>query len=277
MNTTSAATAQTLPPLPDPAISYGPTDYHRGYTAEQMREYAGAAIAQRDERIAALEAALRFYASSCDASEPASCGYEGNLCCKTARAALAAAPAAQPVAWVESEPAARGASLVDVIRSVTVSTRWHWSPERPQTTNPVWPIYTSAPAAAQAETLTLQEAWEAAGGNPGIKPSRDDVLTTLRMLDRVCDEADAPAAAQARQPLTDELLWTIREDVALNQVQRADDGKTICIKHGRAVERACAKAWGVTLPEDAAATTRRAIVRAAAAIGARGTTGEQHG
>jgi hypothetical protein len=34
--------------------------------------------------------ALKFYGSSCDATESSPCGYEGNLCCKTARAALTA-------------------------------------------------------------------------------------------------------------------------------------------------------------------------------------------
>lgn len=43
-------------------------------------------------------------------------------------------------------------------------------------------------------TLTLQEVWEAAGGNPGIKPSKAEVLEALHMLDEVCDEADTSGA-----------------------------------------------------------------------------------
>jgi hypothetical protein len=35
--------------------------------------------------------ALKFYGSSCDATESTPCGYEGNLCCKRARAAIAKA------------------------------------------------------------------------------------------------------------------------------------------------------------------------------------------
>ena len=35
--------------------------------------------------------ALKFYGSSCDATESTPCGYEGNLCCKQARAAIARA------------------------------------------------------------------------------------------------------------------------------------------------------------------------------------------
>jgi hypothetical protein len=40
---------------------------------------------------AELLEALKFYGSSCDATESTPCGYEGNLCCKRARAAIARA------------------------------------------------------------------------------------------------------------------------------------------------------------------------------------------
>jgi hypothetical protein len=46
-----------------------------------------------DQRDALLEA-LKFYGSSCDATESTPCGYEGNLCCKRARVAIA---------WAEGE------------------------------------------------------------------------------------------------------------------------------------------------------------------------------
>lgn len=60
---------------------------------------------------------------------------------------------------------------------------------------------------APAETMTLQEVWNAAGGNPGIKPTRDDVLLALKTLDEVCDEvvrAKAPAAGAVAGPVE----WT---------------------------------------------------------------------
>lgn len=41
------------------------------------------------------------------------------------------------------------------------------------------------------ETMTLHEVWVAAGGNPGIVPSKADVLCALKLLDEVCDEADS--------------------------------------------------------------------------------------
>lgn len=44
--------------------------------------------------------------------------------------------------------------------------------------------------AAQGETVTVQEAWGWAGGNPGIKPTRDELKDALEELDKVCDEAD---------------------------------------------------------------------------------------
>jgi hypothetical protein len=37
---------------------------------------------------ARLREALQVYANSCDATETSPCGYEGNMCCRTARAAL---------------------------------------------------------------------------------------------------------------------------------------------------------------------------------------------
>lgn len=40
--------------------------------------------------------------------------------------------------------------------------------------------------------ISIQEAWEAAGGNPGIKASKDDLMIALKVLDHVCDEADQP-------------------------------------------------------------------------------------
>jgi hypothetical protein len=44
-------------------------------------------------------------------------------------------------------------------------------------------------ATPEPERITVQEAWEAAGGNPGIKASKADLLEALRQLDKVCDEA----------------------------------------------------------------------------------------
>ena len=40
------------------------------------------------------------------------------------------------------------------------------------------------------DTMTVQEVWEAAGGNPGIKASKQDVLTQMRIMDKICDEVD---------------------------------------------------------------------------------------
>jgi hypothetical protein len=58
-----------------------------------FRDKAKAAAELR--RLHALNAelleALKFYGSSCDATESTPCGYEGNLCCKRARAAIARA------------------------------------------------------------------------------------------------------------------------------------------------------------------------------------------
>lgn len=47
----------------------------------------------------------------------------------------------------------------------------------------------SAPAPAPEETITVQQAWEWAGGNPGIKATREELEDALRDLDAICDEA----------------------------------------------------------------------------------------
>lgn len=41
-----------------------------------------------------------------------------------------------------------------------------------------------------------------------------------------------------RKVLTDEELWCIRNNVAINEVTRDDGSREVCIKHGRAVEAA---------------------------------------
>lgn len=42
-----------------------------------------------------------------------------------------------------------------------------------------------------ADYMSVKEVWEAAGGNPGIKACREEVLRVLKQLDEICDEADA--------------------------------------------------------------------------------------
>lgn len=46
-----------------------------------------------------------------------------------------------------------------------------------------------------ADYMTVKEVWEAAGGNPGIKACREEVLSVLRTLDEVCDEAEVQKTA----------------------------------------------------------------------------------
>lgn len=47
-----------------------------------------------------------------------------------------------------------------------------------------------APAAALPEQIGVQEAWEAAGGNPGVKATREQLVTALKMLDGSNEDAD---------------------------------------------------------------------------------------
>jgi hypothetical protein len=50
--------------------------------------------------------------------------------------------------------------------------------------------------------IAVQTAWEAAGGNPGIQASRDDLVVALHDLDRVCDEAEQLHAFLREQGLS---------------------------------------------------------------------------
>jgi GNAT superfamily N-acetyltransferase len=43
---------------------------------------------------------------------------------------------------------------------------------------------------ALTDHVGIQEAWEAAGGNPGIKASREELLSTLRMMNEADEERD---------------------------------------------------------------------------------------
>jgi len=52
--------------------------------AQRLRASEAAAL----ERVKVLEEALMIYADSCDETETKSCGYDGNMCCRSARAAL---------------------------------------------------------------------------------------------------------------------------------------------------------------------------------------------
>lgn len=40
--------------------------------------------------------------------------------------------------------------------------------------------------------IGIQEAWEHAGGNPGIKATREELISALRALDEACDEDTMP-------------------------------------------------------------------------------------
>lgn len=43
---------------------------------------------------------------------------------------------------------------------------------------------------AMSDHVSVQEAWEAAGGNPGIRATREELLSTLRMMNEADEERD---------------------------------------------------------------------------------------
>jgi hypothetical protein len=60
------------------------------YANFALRDNLRAHLQRQADLMERMGEALQFYGSSCDATESSPCGYEGNLCCKTARAALTA-------------------------------------------------------------------------------------------------------------------------------------------------------------------------------------------
>lgn len=50
------------------------------------------------------------------------------------------------------------------------------------------------PEAAAQPTITVQQAWEWAGGNPGYKPTTEELKAALQQLDELCDEMPEAAA-----------------------------------------------------------------------------------
>jgi hypothetical protein len=66
------------------------------------------------------------------------------------------------------------------------------------------------------KSLPIQEAWEAAGGNPDIKATREELISALRMMDEAEDESEQKAAEQKGKMLVDA--------AALRQVLQALNG-----------------------------------------------------
>lgn len=63
-----------------------------------------------------------------------------------------AAPAGEPVAWLESEESARKTPIKEVMRGMFHTAVWHFS-ERPQTSNPVWTLH--APVANTSQKVAI--------------------------------------------------------------------------------------------------------------------------
>ena len=85
------------------------------------------------------------------------------------------------------------------------------------------------PKPSGPETMTVQEVWEAAGGNPGIRATKQGVLDALKMLDAVCDEAQPaeqePVAAQHRfrHPEKGTPDWSVWQPCKINNKRPAHE------------------------------------------------------
>ena len=70
-------------------------------------------------------------------------------------------------------------------------------------------------AEPDGEHVTIQEVWEAAGGNPGIKPAKSDLLSTLRMLDAAVDEAAEIRRTFSAEPQGEPVACQYAQDVCM--------------------------------------------------------------
>jgi hypothetical protein len=66
----------------------------------------------------------------------------------------------------------------------------------------------------ESATIPIQEAWEAAGGHPGIKATKEDLIFALQTLNQVCDEADqlAPYNGANEKPPVFGRRWRLAHD-----------------------------------------------------------------
>jgi hypothetical protein len=91
-------------------------------------------------------------------TQPGSPNFDGAEAYEAHLNAECAPREAQPVAWFEAEGSCRGMDIRS-INSIIYSTRLHWQVARPQTGNPVWPLY-AAPTPERADAAPLAQSAE---------------------------------------------------------------------------------------------------------------------
>ncbi len=124
--------------------------------ANRRRDMEGAAgTAQAVDSIGVMQRALLVIEGRMcnDCSDEICCMPHSRASRDELRAALAAqpaAPAGEPVAWLESEESARKTPIKEIMRGMFHTAVWHFS-ERPQTSNPVWTLH--APVANTSQKV----------------------------------------------------------------------------------------------------------------------------
>lgn len=110
-----------------------------------------------------------------------------------------------------------------------------------------------AEAAALREELaeTIQSAWDAAGGNPGIKATRDELISALRLMDAADDEH---AKIEQRLTAAEQLLQEfdsrynafdplhVKVRAALNPIQPAENALCLACDGAGSVSTGIAEA-----------------------------------
>lgn len=67
-------------------------------------------------------------------------------------------------------------------------------------------------AAPSEPTITVQQAWEWAGGNPGIKATVGELKEALQMLDKICDDTDTTIQKEKQPVVVSQSLNALLKD-----------------------------------------------------------------
>lgn len=81
----------------------------------------------------------------------------------------------------------------------------------------LWNLWVAA-RAVEPGYISIQEAWVAAGGNPGIIATKEMLLTALRDLDAVCDGVDKIVLNSADYDAFEASLAEVTPNAALNDL-----------------------------------------------------------
>lgn len=173
---------------------------------------------------------------------------------------------ADPIGWYEAEPNCAGADLRNLLQwpgQMLHSGQMHWQAEHPNTTNPVWPLY-SHPARAEPEpqwVADLRQELMMAKMTHNFTLSRDEVMYLLATP----SPGKAPEPIYQYQKADGSWIDQTEQSYRYNQQHAADKTRIVYASPGKAEAEDAARyrflmstAYGNLLPSTEAldASTR---------------------